>query len=57
MARLERGLADRAARTASQASVAAPEPQVFPSLSDDRLAGAIENLQRLAAMRRGQAAH
>lgn len=57
MARLERGLADRAARTAPQASVAAPEPQVFPSLSDDRLAGAIENLQRLAAMRRGQAAH
>lgn len=51
MARLERGLVRRAAARRPAAPRAAP--QVFPDRSDDRLASAIESLQRLAAARRG----
>jgi hypothetical protein len=50
MARLEQGLTRRVrARRPSPAGA----PRVFPDPSDDRLASAIENLQRLAAARRG----
>lgn len=51
MARLEQGLVRRAAARRPAAPRAAP--QVFPDRSDDRLASAIESLQRLAAARRG----
>jgi hypothetical protein len=54
MARLERGLARRAAAKAPPLPAAASiAPRAFLSPSNDRLASAIENLQRLAAIRRG----
>jgi len=53
MGRLERGLVRRATLVAPVPVAANATPQVFPSPSDDRLASAIENLQRLAAARRG----
>lgn len=58
MARLEQGLARRASarRQVETEPVPTAGPQVVPHPSDDRLASAIENLQRLAALRREQAA-
>jgi hypothetical protein len=53
MARLEEGLARRAAAAPAPPRPAPPptQPQVFPEADDDRLQSAIESLQRLAARR------